>query len=46
MDVKWEEHRGIHWPVPTGATMSDDQARVLLEWVRDERLEQLLAGGR
>ena len=45
-DVVWEEYRGIHWPVPSGATMSDDQARELLESVRDERLEQVLDGSR
>ena len=46
MEVKWEEYRGIHWPVPSGATMSDDQVRVLLESVREERIEQVLDGGR
>lgn len=44
--VEWEEYRGIHWPVPSGATLSDDHARALLESVRDERLEQVLDGGR
>jgi len=45
-ELEWEEYRGIHWPVPSGATMSDDQARALLESVRDERMEQVLDGGR
>lgn len=45
-EVAWEEYRGIHWPVPSGETMSDDQARALLESVRDERSEQVLDGGR
>ncbi len=45
-EVEWEEYRGIRWPVPSGATMNDDQARTLLESVRDERIEQVLDGGR
>ncbi len=45
-EVEWEKYRGINWPVPSGATMSDDQARALLETVRDERTERVFDGGR
>ena len=45
-EVKWEEHGGISWPVPRGGTMSRDEARQLLESVRDERVDQVLDGGR
>lgn len=45
-EVEWKEYRGIRWPVPSGATMTDDQARALLESLRDERMEQVLDGGR
>ncbi|MFM1917366.1 MAG: hypothetical protein RJB01_881 [Actinomycetota bacterium] len=45
-DVEWEEHGGINWPVPRGGSMSPDEARQLLESVRDERVDQVLDGSR
>lgn len=45
-EVEWEERGGINWPVPRGGAMSRDEARQLLESVRDERVDQVLDGGR